>query len=668
MRGDRVQQGTRLGYQAGLDGLRAFAVAAVVLYHAQLGFLRGGFLGVDVFFVVSGYLITSLLLSEWDSRKALDLGAFWRRRARRLLPALMVMLLAVVGYSVFFLPGEVSQLRGQVYAALGYVTNWYFVFSHVPYFEAVGRPPLLQHLWSLAVEEQFYLLWPPLFLLLVKRVSRPVVAVLLVVGAIASAGLMASLYVPENDTSRLYYGTDTRAAGLLLGAALAFVWQSGRLPSPLTSALRWPVADLLGFGGIAALVYLFFHLDGYQAFVYQGGFLLVAAVSTAVIAVVVQPEARLLRSVLSLGPLRWLGTRSYGIYLWHWPVFLLTRPGLDVQLDGLALLAVRLAITFAATELSYRLVETPVRAGAIGEAWRALRAGCTSACLPWRRWTVATASLVPMVAYLGFAVAAADPPQVPGFLAIGAVDTIGTRSAATSSASAPPENTTVAAPATVTSAPPPVGPGGRTVEEIRGTAYVSDDERAWYLGQSGLPVPTAVPSRPAASASRTAAPPVVASVRASGVRVTAIGDSVMLGAAPQLEAGIPAIEINAAVSRQVAAAIEVLRGIRDSGQLGDVVLLHIGYNGTFTARQIDQVMEIVDGRRVVFLTLREPRDWEAPNNRVIADAASRYANVTVVDWHNASDAHPEYFYDDGIHLRPSGAQAYAALVAAAIGR
>src|ERR687894_1117737 len=216
-----------LPYLPGLDGLRALAVIAVLLYHAGISWIPGGFLGVEVFFVLSGYLITALLLAEWRTKGSVDVKAFWLGRARRLLPALYLLLVVTLAYAVVFLPGEVAGLREDVIAALGYVTNWYLVLGHESYFEAVGRPSLLKHLWSLAVEEQFYLFWPLVFWLGVSfgatrwRTRRVLMAAL--GGAAISVALMAVLFVPGVDPSRLYYGTDTRAGGLLVGAALALV-------------------------------------------------------------------------------------------------------------------------------------------------------------------------------------------------------------------------------------------------------------------------------------------------------------------------------------------------------------------------------------------------------------------------------------------------------------
>src|ERR671921_2715367 len=227
----------RLSYLPSLDGLRAFAVIAVLLHDALPIWIRGGFLGVEVFFVISGYLITTLLLTEWHQQGRINLVGFWLRRALRLLPALYLLLVVTLVFAVVFLPGEVARLRDDALAAFGYVTNWYLILGEQSYFETTGRPSLLQHLWSLAVEEQFYLLWPLLITVALWGVSpmrrwrrRRLALFIAIAGAAGSALLMAALYQPGVDPSRVYYGTDTRVAGLLFGAALAFVWVPGHLP------------------------------------------------------------------------------------------------------------------------------------------------------------------------------------------------------------------------------------------------------------------------------------------------------------------------------------------------------------------------------------------------------------------------------------------------------
>jgi peptidoglycan/LPS O-acetylase OafA/YrhL len=362
--------GPRLAYVPAVDGLRAVAVAAVVGFHAGLTWLPGGFLGVEVFFAISGFLITALLWAEVRRTGRIDLGHFWLRRARRLLPALLVMLAAVASYMALFVPDELVDLRDDVAAALTYTTNWFLVATDVSYFEALGRPPLLQHLWSLAIEEQFYLLWPLLFggLAVVLKRRHGLLGRLLLLGAAASALWMYVQFVPDADPSRVYYGTDTRAAGLLLGAAAAVLWSPWRLrrTEPSASLLLDGVGLLAALGLCGALL----KWDAFAPTVYRGGFALVSLLTVVVVAVAVHPSARLVPAMLGLPPLVWIGLRSYGIYLWHWPVFMLTRPRLDVPLTGTALMVFRIGLTVGLAALSYRFVEVPVRNGALGRGWR----------------------------------------------------------------------------------------------------------------------------------------------------------------------------------------------------------------------------------------------------------------------------------------------------------
>ena len=301
-----------LPYMPGLDGLRALAVIAVLLYHGGLTWLPGGFLGVEVFFVISGYLIDSLLLAEWRQQGRINLKAFWLGRARRLLPALYLLLAVTLAFAVVFLPDEVARLRADAIAAFGYVTNWYLAFGHQSYFETVGRPSLLQHLWSLAIEEQFYVLWPLVFAVGMgtksARSRRRGLLVAVLAGSAGSALLMAILYQPGVDPSRIYYGNDTRAAGLLVGVALAFVWAPGRFftQKHLRRALRHRTGrrpapllpDMLGFAALGGFVWFCLRLDETQPFLFRGGFALVALATAVVIMVVVHPRAYLGPSLL----------------------------------------------------------------------------------------------------------------------------------------------------------------------------------------------------------------------------------------------------------------------------------------------------------------------------------------------------------------------------------
>ncbi|HOG48491.1 MAG TPA: acyltransferase family protein [Anaerolineae bacterium] len=634
-------RGRRLEYLPGLDGLRALAVVAVLLYHSGLPWIPGGFLGVEVFFVVSGYLITALLLAEWRATGRLDCPAFWLRRARRLLPALYVCIGLTLAAGVALIPSEVVGLRGDAAATAGYVTNWYLIFAHKPYFQAMGRPSLLQHLWSLAVEEQFYILWPLLLAGGLRLLRRRGMLCATLVGAAASAALMALLYQPHGDPSRIYYGTDTRAAGLLVGAALAMTlaWQQPNA----RQGRAWGLArDAAGAGALLGLGCACLRLDERQPFLFQGGLALVAVASAIVIVAAAQPQGYLGR-MLGWAPLRWVGLRSYSIYLWHWPVVMLTRPRLDVPLDGPALLALRLLVTAVLAELSYRLVELPIRGGALGRAWRRWR----SAVGPQRRrlgarWVAAAAAVLAFSATVGISVAAAQPPPVPSYLAVERIHVVPNTAAPPLQAAAAGEYRAV--------------PGPQPEAVLDKDLFCCEPCRCAH---QPTPRPTQ-PATPTPSPTPDAAPP-------GPARVYAIGDSVMLGAVGALQRALGDIEIDAAISRQFFAATNILRARRAAGLSSPVVVVHMGNNGGITRSEFDEMMQALAGvQRVVFLSLKVPREWEGPNNAIIAEGVARYPNAVLVDWRAASLERPDYFWEDGIHLRPEGAQAYAALVAAAV--
>jgi len=656
-----------LPYLPGLDGLRALAVIGVLLYHADLGWTPGGFLGVEVFFVISGYLITSLLLAEWNRRGSISFKAFWLRRARRLLPALFLVLAATLAFAVVFLPHEVAGLRSDALAAAGYVTNWYLVLSHKSYFEEIGRPSLLRHLWSLAIEEQFYLVWPVLFAAGIKLLQRRRMLLAVIAGAVASAVLMAVLYHPDVDPSRAYYGTDTRATGLLIGVALAFVWVPGQLRRRASRA-NARLLDVIGLGALAALFGFYLRLDEFQPFLYRGGFASVALITAVLIAVTVHPRARLVPSLLGQRVLCWIGQRSYGIYLWHWPVFMVTRPQLDVSITGLPLLALRMAVTGVLAELSYRYVETPIRTGALERAWRTLRDARGVPRWQLVRWAGSAGTVAAFSVVLSVSVAGAQPPVPPAFLSVESIDTVSLAStptmaavAASPTAPAAPSTDqqvtpTTLVPATLTPTPTP--------DPILSPLTTPTDLPSGRLGLASLYRPALMEPSPVPTFTSTAT---ATSTPTSTVQVTAIGDSVMLSAAGQLQQAIPGIKIDAAVGRQVSTSINILRAHRTAGRLGTVVVVHLGDNGTFTAKQFDEIMQVLAGvRRVVFVNVKVPRPWESSDNTVLADGVKRYPNTMLVDWRAASANRPEILWIDGIHLRSEGAQIYADLIAAAI--
>ncbi|CAB4778926.1 MAG: acyltransferase family protein [Actinobacteria bacterium] len=606
----------KVPYEPGIDGLRAIAVTSVLLYHSDVPWVPGGFFGVEVFFVISGYLITALLLAEWRNGHRIALGSFYLRRARRLLPALFLMLGVVGLYSVLFLPDEVHTLRGDTFGAVTYVQNWWQIFAGRSYFAEAGRPPLLKHLWSLAVEEQFYLLWPIICAVLFRFFGdRPGRLFGVIAGGALFSTLLMWLMFPGDalNASRVYYGTDTRASGLLLGAALAVAWPPWRLTPKVTLAGR-AVLNIAGCVGLAIVGWYLFGVSDSAAWVYSGGFLLLGFGTLLVIATTVHPGADI-RRLLGFKPLVWIGLRSYSLYIWHWPIYQITRPDLDVPLHGYALLALRLTLTVIIAELSFRFVETPIRKGALSRTWHALRESTSDnrAVLVQRTTAIASTSLIILVV-VGVGFAGAQEPLPPKeFRGITGVSGI-------------VGATSVSGITGITGASGVSGPAGAT----------------GITGPNGVVYPPLDPNVPSR---------------------LAVGDSVMLGTVAELGQVFPGILVNAAVSRQSSTLADIVEQIHATGAGRELTIIHTGTNGDMNSTRFAQMLKSLENVRcVVVLNLKVPRRWEASNNAIIADVVPRFPNTTLIDWNGTGNAHGDWFYNDGFHLRPPGRAAYAALI------
>ncbi|MDQ6725577.1 MAG: acyltransferase [Actinomycetota bacterium] len=605
-----------LRYVPAFDGLRALAVAAVFAYHAGVGWAQGGFLGVDVFFVLSGYLITALLVREWRRDGRIDLARFFRRRARRLLPALVTLVVAVSVAVPLLARDQAYRLRTDVASALAYVGNWRLIFEHQSYFRAMGRPPVLQHLWSLAVEGQFYVVWPLVMILLLRRWdARRLVWPILALAA-GSSGLMALLYHPAVDPSRLYYGTDTRAAALLIGAALACRPPRWRLQPGRPRRIALELVSATALVGLAVCVVA---VNQFDAGLYRGGFLAVAVLAGVLIAAATHPDGWL-GTVLGTRPLVWLGQRSYAVYLWFWPVLMLTRPHSDVPLTGLPLLALRIGITLALAALSYRFVECPLRSGALGRAWAARAAGerrrRPGVGRPATGWALVSALAVLAVGSALVVPYRAQPVANLALPAVGPVAPLAEADAALQTGVAGPEVTTTTAP--VGPAAPP-DPGSSAVA-------------------AAVPAPTLAP------------------------RVTAIGESVLLEARASLEHDFDGAVVDAVVGRQFPESLAAARTLRDEGRIGDEVLVQVGSNGVVDPAQFDELLGILGDARVVVVNVKVPRPWEGPNNDTLAAAVRKRPGAVLLDWHALGVAHPEAFGDDGVHLTPAGLRLYLQLL------
>ena len=640
-----------LGRLAGLDGLRAIAVLLVVVYHAVPSTLVGGYLGVDVFFVISGFLITGLLLRERTSTGRIRLGRFWIRRARRLLPAL-ILLLVVVTFTAALIGGDlVAGLPAQLFGAATFSSNWVAVATGADYIQLTS-PDLYRNLWSLAVEEQFYLLWPIAMLALALVPSRSVRVVLIAALAAASAIAMAVL---PSGASRLYYGTDTHAFGLLMGAALA-VALSGRfaadaragdadartvsarlMPPPGTRRphrILLVLIDLLGLSALVGIVLIGATLAWTDPRALGGGIALASALTVVVIAAATTPGSWF-GHALDVPPLRWIGERSYGLYLWHWPVLVIVAVLVGAR-DGSGapwwvVPAIALPIAVIATVLSYRFVETPIRRFGLRGALDRLSA--RSPAVRRTAWTLIAAAAV--ASLLTASLVATDDGRSDAQAAIERGE---------------------AALAALESAAPTNGPGETAAPSPAPTASAT-----------GAPSPDLSPDSPMLVARPGMRPP-PPSV-ATGPEISAIGDSVMLASAPELAAAFPGIAIDATVSRHMDSALDLIWAQLAAGTLRPVVVLALGTNSGFDPAMLPAISDAIGpDRQLVLVSAQAPRDWIAGNNQAMRDFALRMRVVELADWYTAIQPRLDVLASDDVHPGPTGAAIYAQSVLDALTR
>jgi len=352
-----------------IDGLRAIAVTAVIFYHLGFQWIPGGFLGVDLFFVISGYVITRLLLDSIARSGGLDLRGFYKARARRLLPPMVFMIVVTAFYISIWAQDSVKRFLTDTPFALTGGMNWWLVFKEQDYFEAIGRPPLLQHTWSLAVETQFYLIWPVLLLIILKRFGKKVIPIAALAIALFSgtALFLVSLQLDATSTvSHVYFGTDTHSIGLFLGAALAVSWIPQNFKSEVSNKAQ-NFIDFIGVFGLVGILGSFLLIDESSPTAYKIAFPLAAIFGAAIITSIVHPASRF-APILQNRVLLWIGERSYAIYLWHWVVFQITRPRVDIDGEDWALITLRILVVLALADISLKLVELPIRSGKV-EYW-----------------------------------------------------------------------------------------------------------------------------------------------------------------------------------------------------------------------------------------------------------------------------------------------------------
>ncbi|HEY5664201.1 MAG TPA: acyltransferase family protein [Ilumatobacter sp.] len=636
-------------YLPGLDGMRALAVIAVLVYHADSEWLSGGFLGVEVFFVISGYLITLLLMNEHERTGRVHLGEFWLRRARRLLPALFVMLFLLLTYTWMFKDSTLGKLRGDMLGGLLYVANWYQIWVGQGY-GATGDFAPLRHLWSLGVEEQFYLVWPIVMMLILTRTGTRRLAVTarwLALGAVVVAVATAVLYHPGrigdcdvdpgaywrvgerclSKADTLYLSTITRSSGLLLGAAFAMVWRPvAIMRGPLRRANR--ILDLIAVLGLGLLALFTWKLHfvtpaGADPWLFRGGLFATGVATLMVIAAVTHPYT-LAGSVLGSRPLRYVGTRSYGLYLYSWPIYQVIR---EVAGNALTVrqFVVALVITVIVTEFSYTMIEIPVRRREVGIRWRNLRRRSDQRPRKIVSGVIAVSLVLATFGVLRLGLAELERNEIENALVAGR------------------ENIT-------------------TLDELLGSGGTDEGAAA----AEPTPTQTTQPSSEAidgvAPEATTTTTTTTTTLPSEPVSFLAIGDSVMLGAAGVLSAR--GYTVFAEQNRQLADMIPIMQQLGAAQLFGDPVIIHLGTNGPFNATELDALLQtVVDVPNVLLINIHADRPWTARNNELLASRNQPGDNLILVDWNAlAENCEGNCFAADGIHLSAAGQEFYADMI------
>ena len=585
-------------YVPALDGLRALAVLVVMAYHMHLGWAPGGLLGVTMFFVLSGYLITGLLLKEYDDSGTISLSNFWLRRVRRIIPAVVFAVLGTALLCTIFNHALLTKMRPDVLPTLFFFNNWWQIFHNVSYFEALGSPSPLTHYWSLSIEEQFYLIWPVALLICMKAgVKRTTMQKGIIVLIVLSALEMILLFDPHADPSRVYYGTDTRAFSLLIGALLAFLWphqkltvRSGKRMTP-TGRL---VFNIVGVGAVLGLIVMVVVTNGFEPFIYRGGLLLCSVLTAVAIAVLVHPISWISK-VFELPPFVWIGKWSYSMYLWHFPIILLLTPA---NLQGATpwwLCLIELALTIGISALSYFVIENPIRHGAIGAFVHDLRDGQFT--IP--QW-VGSHLLLVVPAAIFIVVSLGGLALVPDTSAVEGASSMR------------------------------VTPVTKTVQAAQ-QARVKAEAKIEARNPDILLIGDSVPMGMYGYGS-------FGEVFPGGYCDTAVGRQFYDSAAIYAE----------------------YRDLELVGNIVVIALGTNGYATDEDAEAL--MAEVGDDQRIWFVNTRSPEEYVDSSNAVIQRVCDNHENAQLIDWYSISADHPEYFDGDGTHLTADSADIYAWMI------
>lgn len=624
-------------YITGFDGLRTIGVLGVILYHLNPNIFVGGYLGVPIFFAVSGYLVTDHMLASYQQTGRYDNKGYLLRRVKRIYPQLLTVLLASSAYIFLFQRDLLSKLWQVFLSNVLNVYNWWQIANGQSYFERfAGNESPFTHLWTLSIEGQFYLLWPLVIFLLVRYVKKPGRMFGIMMGfSVLSAALMAFLYQPGVDTSRIYYGTDTRLFAILLGGALAVIWPSSRLRAHVAKSDR-RLLNMIGAVASLGMLFLIFSplMDPQKALTYRGGMFIFSILTVILIAIVAHPGADF-NKYLTNPIFKWVGQRSFGIYLYQFPVMIFYEHAVKgMGQNQVISQIIEIILILLISDITYRLIERP-----LGK-------------VTWKK----TSHYIRDV----FDFKSGKVLQKVGFVVAAMIFLLGSSAVIVSP--------------TVKAADPNDSPLARQIaknkvaDKKRNAALIKKAKEAKKkkLNKSEL-YREAERNAKDKPVNKEFEPYGISQLQlqlAQKLPVTAIGDSVMAGSSNNLKQIFPQMIVDAAVSRQLVNSFDLVASYKNQGALNDTVLIALGTNGPFTSDDMARMMQIIGPKRHVFwINTYVPRQWQGDVNQLLTESATKYKNLTVIDWYKYASGHSDWFYDDQTHPNPDGSKYYTAFIA-----
>ena len=591
-------------YLPSIDSLRALAVLAVIIYHVDVNYLPGGFLGVDLFFVLSGYLISSLIIKEFRKTGTVNLYNFYIRRARRLLPAVYFMI--TVGLVVMVLFNEVLLRKSHLDAIFGYIysSNWWYIFHKLDYFDSFGAQSPFKHLWSLAIEEQFYMIFPLLFLLVNgKKKSKDGTYKLnknflyVVLGLILVSLIAHILLFDINNISRIYFGTDTRAFSLLVGVVGAILYPMERLHSKVTPQQNM-IYSVVSLASIATLITVMVYTSEYNTWLYRGGFLLVAILGLIVI-ISSGKQHTLMSKLLSFKPIVFIGKISYSLYLWHFPILVLTTPVSEIGNPNIFFVILRIVLTFAVAIVSYVFVETPIRKLGFKNYINIIFKKLKKRSRRSRKVYAGIVSLVSILFLMGI-----FGKSVP-FISTAFVKEMETN-----------KETQF------------VNNGNNKDNNQEKSSDSNKDKKENKEDKNN------------------------SDKKYSSVLV--MGDSLTVDIGEKFQEQYPGAVIDGKIGRQLYVAVEEAKSYSKYNNENSAVIFQLGTNGPFTESQIEELVKEFDKADIYFVNIKVPRAWEKTVNAALKETQEKHSNVKIIDWYSVANSTKDLFEPDRVHLNQAG--------------